>query len=93
METFAAIAITLYVAHHVGDYWIQTDHQACHKGAGGAEGRIACLKHVATYTLTQLGYLRYREELGTLARRTVAADFTWRACGEATVAAYEAALR
>ena len=57
METFAAIAITLYVAHHVGDYWIQTDHQACHKGAGGAEGRIACLKHVATYTLTQLALL------------------------------------
>lgn len=57
METFAAIAITLYVAHHVGDYWVQTDHQARHKGAAGAEGRIACLVHVATYTLTQLGLL------------------------------------
>lgn len=57
METFAAIAITLYVAHHVGDYWVQTHHQSMHKGAAGAAGRIACLKHVATYTATQFALL------------------------------------
>jgi teichuronic acid biosynthesis glycosyltransferase TuaC len=34
-----------------------------------------------------------RRELGREARATVAASFTWEACGEATVAAYEAALR
>src|SRR3982751_2573699 len=55
--TFATAAIALYVAHHVGDYWVQTDHQARHKGAPGAEGRIACLKHVGTYILTQLACL------------------------------------
>jgi hypothetical protein len=54
---FAAIAITLYAAHHVGDYWVQTDHQACHKGAAGAEGRWACLAHVLSYLATQFTLL------------------------------------
>ena len=35
----------------------------------------------------------YRRELGAAARATVAGAFTWRHCGEATVAAYEEALR
>jgi teichuronic acid biosynthesis glycosyltransferase TuaC len=35
---------------------------------------------------------RWRRELGEAARATVAAHFTWEACGRATVAAYEAAL-
>jgi glycosyltransferase involved in cell wall biosynthesis len=35
---------------------------------------------------------RWRRELGDAARATVAAHFTWEACGRATVAAYEAAL-
>ncbi len=34
-----------------------------------------------------------RRELGAAARATVEAGFTWPRCGEATVAAYEAALR
>jgi glycosyltransferase involved in cell wall biosynthesis len=34
-----------------------------------------------------------RRELGAAARATVEASFTWEACGEATVAAYEEALR
>lgn len=50
---FAAAFIALYVAHHVGDYWVQTDRQALRKGDAGPAGRIACLLHVATYTLTQ----------------------------------------
>jgi hypothetical protein len=50
---FAAIAIALYVGHHVGDYWVQTDHQAKHKGLPGAEGRWACVMHVASYIITQ----------------------------------------
>jgi hypothetical protein len=50
---FAAVAMALYAAHHVGDYWVQTDHQAAHKGAAGHAGRLACLKHVGTYVLTQ----------------------------------------
>jgi hypothetical protein len=51
--TFAAGAVALYVAHHVGDYWIQTDHQALTKGKAGHEGSLACLTHVLTYLLTQ----------------------------------------
>jgi teichuronic acid biosynthesis glycosyltransferase TuaC len=35
----------------------------------------------------------WRHELGSAARATVASDFTWEACGRATVAAYEEALR
>jgi glycosyltransferase involved in cell wall biosynthesis len=35
----------------------------------------------------------YLQELGQHARATVAAQFTWEACGRATVAAYEDALR
>ena len=35
----------------------------------------------------------WRRELGTAARATVASDFTWEACGRATVEAYEQALR
>jgi len=36
---------------------------------------------------------RWRRELGREARATVEASFTWPRCGEATVAAYEEALR
>lgn len=51
--TFAGIGLALYTAHHVGDYWIQTDHQAACKGKKGMEGRVQCLAHVLTYTITQ----------------------------------------
>lgn len=50
---FAEAAIALYVAHHVGDYWVQTDHQAQHKGDAGLDGALQCLLHVFTYVLTQ----------------------------------------
>lgn len=53
LATFAAAFAAFYAGHHVGDYWIQTDHQAKHKGAAGREGRLACLAHVATYLWTQ----------------------------------------
>jgi hypothetical protein len=53
LATFAATFAALYAGHHVGDYWIQTDHQARHKGAVGHEGRRACLTHVVTYVWTQ----------------------------------------
>lgn len=50
---FAATGLALYAGHHVGDYWVQTDHQAQHKGAAGHEGMMACLKHVLSYMTTQ----------------------------------------
>lgn len=61
MALFAASAVALYAAHHVGDYWVQTDHQAQHKGAAGSEGRWACLWHVLTYVATQWLFLTVLE--------------------------------
>src|SRR5690606_928380 len=49
---FAATFVALFVAHQVADHWVQTSHQAAHKGLPGHEGRLACLAHVASYTLT-----------------------------------------
>lgn len=51
--TFAAVFAALYAAHMVADHWVQTEHQAAHKGDVGADswrGRRAALAHVATYT-------------------------------------------
>jgi hypothetical protein len=56
IEAAAVIASTglaLYAGHHLGDYWVQTDHDAACKGKVGWEGRLACLRHVASYTATQ----------------------------------------
>lgn len=53
IAAFAGIGLALYVGHHVGDYWVQTDHDAAHKGADGREGVIACARHCGTYVLTQ----------------------------------------
>lgn len=50
---FATAFIALYVAHHIGDYWVQTEEQATHKGAAGFEGVRACVGHVLSYLLTQ----------------------------------------
>lgn len=49
--------MALYAGHHLGDYWVQTDHQVENKGKEGVDGRRACVMHVATYTLTQAGCL------------------------------------
>lgn len=54
---FAAIAITLYAAHHVGDYWVQRDEDARHKGDVGWSGRHHCLVHVLDYVGTQCFFL------------------------------------
>lgn len=52
--TFAAVFAALYVAHQVGDHWVQSQHQADHKGLPGWPGRLACAAHVAGYTFTAL---------------------------------------
>jgi hypothetical protein len=54
---FAAVAITLYAAHHVGDYWVQTDEQARHKGDAGSDGALHCFLHVLSYLATQVAFL------------------------------------
>lgn len=45
--------MALYAGHHAGDYWVQSDHDAAHKGLPGKEGHLACLRHVLSYTATQ----------------------------------------
>jgi len=54
LAAFAAAFAALYAAHQVADHWVQTDDQAAHKGKPGSVGRIACLMHVLTYTVTCL---------------------------------------
>ncbi|OPG10394.1 transcriptional regulator [Streptomyces sp. GKU 895] len=54
---FAAVFVALYVAHSVGDHWVQTSHQSLTKGRPGSVGRLADARHVATLTLTKLAVL------------------------------------
>lgn len=51
---FAAVFIALYVAHSVGDHWVQSSHQSAHKGRPGWVGRLADARHVATLTATKV---------------------------------------
>lgn len=53
MRTMAGYAVALEAGHEAGDYWVQTDHQAANKGKEGVPGIVACVAHVATYTVTQ----------------------------------------
>lgn len=49
---FAAVLFT----HYLGDYYVQTNHQAVNKGLTGEMspvGRWNCLKHAAGYTMAQ----------------------------------------
>ncbi|MGW7138797.1 transcriptional regulator [Streptomyces xanthophaeus] len=55
--TFAAVFVALYVAHSVGDHWVQTSHQSADKGKVGWTGRLADSRHVATLTVTKLTLL------------------------------------
>ena len=50
--TFSAVAIALLIAHQVADHWVQSSHQAMHKGLPGWCGRRACAAHVFGYTIT-----------------------------------------
>jgi hypothetical protein len=50
--TFAAVAVSVYAAHQVGDYWVQSSDQAARKGQPGWVGRLACASHVLTYSVT-----------------------------------------
>ncbi|MGW2920402.1 transcriptional regulator [Streptomyces angustmyceticus] len=50
---FAAAFIALYVAHSVGDHWVQTNCQSAAKGKPGWAGRLACTRHVISLTLTK----------------------------------------
>lgn len=54
---FAAVAVALYAGHHVGDYWVQRDVDARHKGDRGWYGSLHCLTHVISYLATQVACL------------------------------------
>lgn len=51
---FAVLAAVRHAAHHAGDHWLQTDHQAVAKGEAARDGKLACAAHVAGYTATHL---------------------------------------
>jgi hypothetical protein len=53
-STFAAVFAALFVAHSVGDHWVQTSAQSAAKGRPGWPGRLAGARHVATLTATKL---------------------------------------
>jgi hypothetical protein len=52
--TFAAVFAALFVAHSVGDHWVQTSAQSAAKGRPGWPGRLADARHVVTLTVTKL---------------------------------------
>jgi hypothetical protein len=57
VSSFAPIFVALFAAHQVADHWVQTQRQADLKGGKGWSGRLACGRHVATYTATGLLFL------------------------------------
>ena len=48
---------TLYVAHQVGDHWLQTPTQALTKGGTGWAARAACARHVAALLAVKIAAL------------------------------------
>ncbi|MEU4898234.1 transcriptional regulator [Streptomyces sp. NPDC044780] len=54
---FAAVFVALFIGHSVGDHWTQTQCQSDDKGLPGWTGRLACLRHVLTLTLTKAAVL------------------------------------
>ncbi len=52
-SSFAAAFVALYIAHTVGDHWVQSPGQNASKGEPGWTGRLACGRHVLGLTLTK----------------------------------------
>jgi hypothetical protein len=55
--TFAAVFAALFVAHSVGDHWVQTSWQAARKGDRNRTGHIACGLHVLSLTTIKAQFL------------------------------------
>ncbi|OEV11336.1 transcriptional regulator [Streptomyces nanshensis] len=53
-SVFAAVFVTLFIGHSVGDHWVQSSCQAARKGGSGWSGRLACARHVAGLTVTKV---------------------------------------
>ncbi|MBM9505039.1 DUF3307 domain-containing protein [Streptomyces sp. KK5PA1] len=97
---FAALFAALFMAHSVGDHWVQTHAQAMTKGRPGWPGRLADTRHVATLTITKLAVLLPTAVLlglhlsvwGLVAGLGVDAVTHWWADRRTTLAALAAAL-
>ena len=57
---FASVFAALYVAHSIGDHWVQTSCQSalkgqhdCNPGESSRVGRLACTRHVIGLTITK----------------------------------------
>ncbi|MEU0940729.1 hypothetical protein [Embleya sp. NPDC005971] len=73
---FASVYAVLTASHEFADHWIQADSDAVTKGSEGRTGRVACARHVATYTATQAVALVVADRafgLGVRPARAVAA--------------------
>ncbi len=57
IATAGLVFATLHAAHQVADHWVQSDHQARHKGDAGLMGHWACFNHVFSYFTTQVVFL------------------------------------
>lgn len=51
---FACVFVALWVAHQVGDHWVQSSSQALGKDAASWSGRRLCALHVASLALTKV---------------------------------------
>lgn len=49
----AAVYAAMRAAAGVGDFWLQTSHQAAHKADAGWKGRMVVARHAASYAATQ----------------------------------------
>lgn len=47
---FTVVGVGLLFVHPFADHWVQTHHQANTKGQRTNAGRLACARHVASYT-------------------------------------------
>jgi len=66
--TWGEVFVVFFVTHQVGDYLLQTDWQATHKGGGLSRNRIArraLLGHTFTYSLAYVpAYVWISSRLG-----------------------------
>lgn len=79
---FATVFAAFLIGHYLADYFVQTDHQAQHKGLTGSrsnEGRRNCAVHAITYTATLAGVLGLALNVEDVAFSTTASLVVWAA--------------
>lgn len=79
---FATVFAAFLIGHYLADYFVQTDHQAQHKGLTGSrsnEGRRNCAVHAITYTATLAGVLGLALNVEDVEFSTTASLVVWAA--------------